>query len=92
MSEITVDALVRASCYDHVLAVYGDDEGELYLTLYESVHLKEYGRFRLAWQALRGRNSLGAECVFDYEKANELHTLLTDHLDKCDQVKEETSG
>ena len=88
MSEWTVNELVRGSCYDHALNVAGDDDGTVYLTLYENVYSKSYGRLRLAWNALRGRTSYGNEIVFNVPEAEKLAMLLLEHIRKSRTDKE----
>lgn len=80
MSEKTVEDLIRGNCYDHVLSITGDDDGTLYLEMFENVMLSRYGRLRLAWQSLRGRSSLGCEVVLDIAGARRLSAAIVDHL------------
>lgn len=82
MSDSTVDEMIRGGCYDHALNVVGDDDGTLYLTLYENVYTKSHGHLRLAWNALRGRTSYGNEIVLNAIEVDRLIALLREHARK----------
>lgn len=69
------DELIRCGCFDHAIGVAWDED-TLYLSLYEQVKVRDYGRFRRAWAALRGVANEGNEAVLRRDEALHLRDLI----------------
>jgi hypothetical protein len=78
MGEVITD--IRCACHDHIISLesWHDD---LYVTLWQPIQSKDWGRFHWAWQSLRGRWRGGNDVVLDRETVVKLCDALTDHLE-----------
>lgn len=74
------DTYVACKCGAHALVLDSWTDGDCYLTYWEPSQAESWGRFRWAWECLRGRWKGCHEVILDRSHAETLKDAIESHL------------